>query len=230
MIPIACRQALHTIRGLVVLAVVSGCNSPRAPAAPASGAPSVGAKSSEPDLSFPRIVGVVLVSTTGKAPTSGGVVFLEDAPKQPGVALTAAVNVDHKEFSPFISVLTTGGTATFGNKDALTHHVFSPDLQKWDTGYLRQNETASRTFDSPGSVSLLCNIHPEMLGYLLVIPSTYFGKLGPKGEYAIADVPPGTYRVTAWSPRLPTATQPVTLGPTGVATANFELRPAGTTN
>ena len=211
--------------------MVSGCNGhARAPAASAAGAPSVGAESSEPDLSFPRIVGVVLVSTTGKAPTSGGVVFLEDAPKQPGAALTAAINVDHKEFSPFISVITTGGTATFGNKDALTHHVFSPDVQKWDTGYLKQNETASRTFDSAGPVSLLCNIHPEMLGYLLVIPSTYFGKLGPSGEYAIADVPPGTYRVTAWSPRLPTATQSVTLGPTGVATANFELRPAGTTN
>jgi hypothetical protein len=146
------------------------------------------------------------------------------------VATTAAINVDHKQFSPFISVITTGGTATFGNKDALTHHVFSPDVQKWDTGYLKQNETAARTFDSPGAVSLLCNIHPEMLGYLLVIPSTYFGTLGSSGEYAVADVPPGTYRVTAWSPRLPTATQSVTVGPTGVATANFELRPARTTN
>ncbi len=228
MISILCRQAPCTTLRAALLAVALSCNGP----VPASSPQSVisPAEASHPDLSFPRIVGVVHLSATGKSPTSGGVVFLEDALKQPGVATTAAINVDHKQFSPFISVITTGGTATFGNKDALTHHVFSPDVQKWDTGYLEQNETAARTFDAPGPVSLLCNIHPEMLGYLLVIPSTYFGTLGPSGEYAIADVPAGTYRVTAWSPRLPTATQSVTVGPTGVATANFELRPAGTTN
>jgi plastocyanin len=181
-------------------------------------------------LAGPRIVGTVLFSSTGKAPTSGGVVYLEDAPKQPGVATTAAVDVYHKEFSPFISVITTGGTVTFGNKDALTHHVFSPDLQKWDTGYLRKNDTAGRTFDSPGAIALLCNIHPEMLGFLLVIPSTYFGKQGIDGKYVIANVPSGTYRATAWAPGPLTPTQSVTVGPTGAVTASFELRPATTTN
>jgi plastocyanin len=231
MIPILFRQALRTTLGLAPAAVAFSCNSPPAPTSAASAGPrSAAAESSKLDLSFPRIVGIVLVSATGKAPTSGGVVFLEDAPKEPGVATTVAINVDHKAFSPFISIITTGGTATFGNKDALTHHVFSPDVPKWDTGYLKRDDTAARTFDSPGPIALLCNIHPEMLGYLLVIPSTYFGKLGPSGEYAIADVPPGTYRVTAWSPRLPTATQSVTVGPTGVVTAHFELRSIGTTN
>jgi plastocyanin len=231
MIPILCRQSLRTTLRAALAAGALACNGV-APASPASSRRSAvsPADSSKPDLSFPRIVGVVHVSTTGKAPTTGGAVFLEDAAKQPGMAMNAAIHVDHKEFSPFISVITTGGTATFGNNDALTHHVFSPDVPKWDTGYLKQNETAARTFDAPGPVSLLCNIHPEMLGYLLVIPSTYFGTLGPSGEYAIADVPPGTYRVTAWSPRLCTATRSVTLGPAGIATADFELRPAGSTN
>lgn len=231
MIPIRRRQVLSTTLHAALVGVVFACNPP-APASIASSPRSAAspAKSSSPDLSFPRITGQVLVSATGKAPTSGGVVFLEDGPKQPGVATTAAINVDHKQFSPFISVITTGGTVTFGNRDALTHHVFSPDVPKWDTGYIKRDETAERSFDSTGPVSLLCNIHPEMLGYLLVIPSTYFGMLGPAGEYAIADVPAGTYRVTAWSPRLPTETRSVTVGTTGIATANFELRPAGATN
>jgi plastocyanin len=232
MIPLRCRHTLHTTLGLAFAAAAFGCDSAPAPASPASGPRSAAspADSSRPDLSFPRIVGVVFVSTTRKAPTNGGVVFLEDAPKRPVVATTATINVEHKEFTPFISVIATGGTVIFGNEDALTHHVFSPDVPSWDTGYLKKNDTAARTFDSPGPIALLCNIHPEMLGYLLVIPSTYFGKLGPSGEYAIADVPPGKYRATAWSPRLPTATQSVTVGPTEVVTANFELLPAGTTN
>ena len=231
MTPTLCRPPLRATLRVALAAGAFACNgaTPASPAAsPRSAASPV--ESSRPDLSFPRIVGVVHVSTTEKAPTTGGVVFLEDALKEPGVATSAAINVDHKQFSPFISVITTGGTATFGNKDALTHHVFSPDVQSWDTGYLKQNETAARTFDAAGPVSLLCNIHPEMLGYLLVIPSTYFATLGPSGEYAITNLPPGTYRVTAWSPRLPTATQSVTVGSTGIATANFTLRPAGATN
>ena len=228
MISFRCPQAPRTTLCVALLAVAFSCNGPVPASVPQSVASP--AESSHPELSFPRIVGVVHFSATGKAPTSGGVVFLEDALKQPGVAMSAAINVDHKQFSPFISVITTGGTATFGNKDALTHHVFSPDVQKWDTGYLKQNETAARTFDSPGAVSLLCNIHPEMLGYLLVIPSTYFGKFGADGRYAIANVPPGTYKVTVWVPRTPTATQSVTVGPAGATTANFELPPASATN
>jgi plastocyanin len=231
MTAILCRQGIRTILGLAAAALTSGCNGPppRA-AAPGAGALPARAESSEPELSFPSIVGVVDVTTTGKAPTTGGVVFLEDAPKQAGAATTASINVDHKEFVPFISVITTGGSATFGNKDALTHHVFSPDIPKLDTGYIHQNETVARTFDSPAVVPLLCNIHPEMLGYLLVIPSTYFSKLGPSGEYAIAGVPPGTYRVTAWSPRLPTATKTAAVASTGVVTVNFDLPAAAPAN
>jgi plastocyanin len=231
MIAIFPRQASRMTVTLVA-AAIGGCNGTPAPASPASGVPSnvSPAGSSKESLTGPRIVGTVLLSTTGHAPPGGGVVYLEDAPKEPGVATTAAINVHHKEFSPFISVITTGGTVTFGNKDALTHHVFSPDLQQWDTGYLGKNDTAGRTFDSPGAVALLCNIHPEMLGYVLVIASTYFGKLGSDGKYVIASVPPGTYKATAWAPRMPTKTQSVTVGPTGAVTANFELHPASATN
>jgi plastocyanin len=219
----------YTLRATLALAAAgSGCNSTPAPASPAAAATST--SSTKVPLVVPNIVGTVLFSATGNPPASGGVVYLEDAPKQPGVATTATVDVNHKVFSPPIAVVTTGGTVTFGNKDALTHHVFSPDLKEWDTGYLRKGETAGRTFDSPGAVALLCNIHPEMLGYVLVIPSTYFGKLGADGKYVIANVPPGAYRATVWSPRLPTVTQLVTVPPTGVVTANFELRPAATTN
>jgi plastocyanin len=214
--------ALRAVLGLAAAAVTLGCNNTPAPASAARGQ-LAGERSRELPPPGSRIVGVVLLSSTGKPPTRGGVVYIEDAAKQEGVATTAAINIDHKEFTPFISVITTGGKVTFGNKDGLAHHVFSTDAPTWDTGYLRKNEAVAKTFDSPGAVALLCNIHPEMLGYLLVIPSTYFGKVGADGSYAVANVPPGTYRVTAWAPRAPRATQSIMVGPAGVVTANFSL-------
>ena len=209
------------------LLAAAGCNPAPRVASPQASAPSAPA-STPKEVPGPKIMGTVTLASTGKAPSTRGVVYLEDAPKQPGVATKAVVDVDHKNFSPFISVITTGGTVTFGNKDALTHHVFSPDVQKWDTGYLHKNDTAGKTFDTPGPVALLCNIHPEMLGYVLVIPSTYFGALEPDGKYVIGAVPPGTYKATAWAPRMLPSTQSVTVGPEGSVTANFELRPTET--
>lgn len=222
--PIARRQLIRVAAAVVGCAVL-GCNAAPGPASPAS-LPSAPAASAKAPAPAPKIVGTVLSATTHEPIRGGAVVYLEDAPKQPGVATSATIDVDHKEFRPLIAVITTGGSITFGNKDALTHHVFSPDIQQWDTGYLRKNDTAGRTFDAPGAIAVLCNIHPEMIGYVLVIPSTSFGMVGPEGRYSIAGVPPGTYRATAWAPHMQPTTQSVTVGSLGPATVAFELPPA----
>jgi plastocyanin len=218
------RQMLHAI---TIAAGTMGCGAPPAASPPSGAAAAASPIAPTAAATAPRIVGTVHLSSTHNPPASGGVVYIDDAPKQPGVATTATIDVDHKVFSPLITIITTGGTVTFRNKDALAHHVFSPDVAQWDTGYLRKNDTAGRTFDSPGAVALLCNIHPEMIGYVLVIPSTYFGKLGADGTYVVSNLPPGTYKATAWVPRMPTVTQSVTVGTTGAVTANFEVHPEG---
>jgi len=219
------RSTLHLALVAAAAPIGFGCSGAPAPVVQAA---SSGAHPSDPVPAVPKIIGRVLLSATGKPPPAGGVVYLEDAPKQPGVATTATIDFDHKAFSPAIAVITAGGTVTFGNKDSLSHHVFSPDVADWDTGFVGKGATSVRRFDKVGAIALLCNIHPEMLGYLLVIPSTAFGKLGVDGTYVITSVPPGTYRATLWSPRLPTVTQSVTVPDEGAATANFELRPTST--
>jgi len=208
------------------LALCSACSPSPSPTSPAGGSASsapTGATAKMPP--GPKLVGA-LTTNAGDPWTAGGVVYLEDAPKQPGVALSAEIDVRNKVFTPNIGVVTTSGTVTFGNKDALTHHVFSPDIPAWDTGYLQKNDTASRRFDAPGAFALLCNIHPEMVGYVLVVPSTYFGRVGSDGKYVIPGLPSGTYRATAWVPRLPSVTQSVTIPSRGSTTANFVVPPA----
>jgi plastocyanin len=201
----------------------TGCNATPSPSSPpAASAP----MSSAAPAARPRVVGTVTwVPETTKKPT--GIVYVEDALKQPGAAMSADIAIKNKDLTPFIAVMTAGGTVTFANRDALTHHIFSPELPGWDSGYLSKDQTTPKRFDTAGSYSLLCNIHPEMLSYLVVIPSTYLGRIGTDGKYAIADLPPGTYRVTAWGPRMQSVTQPVTVGATGVTKADFELHPLG---
>src|SRR5208283_1625321 len=106
--------------------------------------------------------------------------------------------------------------------DPVTHNVFSPDGDKWNLGEIPQNGSVVKRFDTPGNYTVLCNLHPSMLAYLVVSPSSYFARTSPEGRFEIRNVPAGTYHVTAWVPRLKAATQPVAL--TGAeSTVNFNL-------
>ena len=65
------------------------------------------------------------------------------------------------------------------------------------------------TFKKAGEYTLLCNLHPNMVGYVVVSPSSYFAKTNKEGGFTIKDVPNGTYKITAWAPRLQAITQSV---------------------
>ncbi len=211
-------RRLHATLAVAGALASFGCNSTPSPSSPAAPAASTPAPAIHPSITGT----VAWLPETTKKPT--GVVYVDDAIRQPGAAMTADIAIKNKELTPFIAVVTTGGTVTFANRDALTHHVFSPELPGWDSGYLSKDQTTPKRFDTAGSYSMLCNIHPEMLSYLVVIPSTYFGRIGSDGKYAIGSVPPGTYRLTAWGPRMQPVTQSVTVSAgAGVTRADFEL-------
>jgi plastocyanin len=108
-------------------------------------------------------------------------------------------------FSPHILVVEVGTTVDFLNSDKVAHNVFWPSLMQggkklpgknlgtWPTG-----EKRSFKFDQPGVASLLCNVHPEMAGYIVVVPTPYHATTDKSGNYKIENVPDGAYKVVAW--------------------------------
>jgi hypothetical protein len=125
-------------------------------------------------------------------------------------------------FAPFVAVVPLGGRIVFHNSDPFPHNVYSPDNEKFDMGAIPQNQARARTFKSPGAYTVLCNLHPGMIGYVLVTPSSYFAKADAKGHYKLKDVPNGTYKVTAWAPRQQSVTQSITVK-SGDVVRDFEL-------
>jgi hypothetical protein len=58
------------------------------------------------------------------------------------------------------------------------------------------------TFEHSGVVSLGCNIHDHMLGYILIVDSSVFGKTNEDGFVSLSLDNPEEYSINIWSPRI----------------------------
>ena len=106
-------------------------------------------------------------------------------------------------FSPHVMVIQQGTTVEFLNSDNVQHNAFwtgiggdkkaGPNLGTWPKG-----EKRAFTFSKSGVVPILCNVHPEMTGFVIVSPTPYFAETDDNGNYKIKDVPDGSYTLTAW--------------------------------
>jgi plastocyanin len=177
-----------------------------------------------PPTAVPRgnVVGAVTTHPAGLQAQS--VVYLEDGPLEDSPSRLQTVTIANRQmnFIPYVSVVAVGGKVVFANEDPFPHNVFSPDGDKFNMGNIPQNGAHVRVFKNAGVYSLLCNLHPGMLGYLLVTPSTWASRVDGKGKFVMKHVPNGTYKVTAWAPRLAAQTQSVTVAD-GDVTVNFDL-------
>jgi plastocyanin len=129
---------------------------------------------------------------------------------------------------PHILVTQTGSTVDFLNSDKVAHNVFWPSIQSGgkkgpghNLGTWPQGEKRSFKFDQAGVVPVLCNVHPEMSGYIVVVPTPYFAETDASGAFKIENLPDGQYTITAWHEGAKTQSKPVAVS--GDAKADFTL-------
>ncbi|MGB7623917.1 MAG: carboxypeptidase regulatory-like domain-containing protein [Terriglobia bacterium] len=128
------------------------------------------------------------------------------------------VVIDQKKmtFIPHVLVVLKGTVVDFLNSDSVGHNVYWPSVGgnkklAFNLGTWPQGVKKSFTFKDLGAAPLLCNVHPEMSGYVVVVATPYFAVTGKDGEYEIKDVPPGNYTLKTWSEEGKPATQAVTV-------------------
>jgi hypothetical protein len=68
---------------------------------------------------------------------------------------------------------------------------------------------------------MLCNVHPEMQAFIVVVPTPFFIVSKADGSYSIPNVPDGSYTLKVWHPKLKGTQRPVTVA--GSTEASFEL-------
>jgi plastocyanin len=138
------------------------------------------------------------------APVEDAVVFLRPLADQkpPGrPPLPASIEQHDREFVPYLTVVQTGATVRFPNQDPIRHHVYSFSQPKKFEIKLYAGDGPQIVFDKPGVVTLGCNVHDWMLGYVFVVDTPWFAKTGSDGSARIEDVADGDYEVRLWHPR-----------------------------
>jgi plastocyanin len=129
-------------------------------------------------------------------------------------------------FQPHILVVSVGTTVEFLNSDNVAHNVFWGSISGnkklgHNMGTWPKGEKKPFKFDQPGVVALLCNVHPEMSGYIIVTPTPYSAETDASGDFTIPGVPDGSYTVTAWHEGAKNQSKPVTVS--GGASVAFTL-------
>ncbi|MGD0179398.1 MAG: plastocyanin/azurin family copper-binding protein [Terriglobales bacterium] len=129
-------------------------------------------------------------------------------------------------FVPHIVVVQQGTTVEFLNSDNVQHNVFWTSISGdkkagHNLGTWPKGEKRPFTFDKAGVVPLLCNVHPEMAGYLVVSPTPYFAETDDSGAYKIKDVPDGSYTIIVWHEGAKNQSKPVTVA--GDTKADFTV-------
>lgn len=128
-------------------------------------------------------------------------------------------------FIPHVIAVQQGTTVDFLNSDPVGHNVYWPSISgnkklSHNLGTWPKGEKKPFQFNDLGTASLLCNVHPEMSGYVVVVPTSYFAVTDKEGNFEIKNVPAGKYTLKTWSEDGKPTTQAVDLSG---ATATVEL-------
>src|SRR5215467_2792489 len=158
-------------------------------------------------------VGLLLLSSLAGAQKLSGVIqgggpsaiVLEPVPAKAFPPSSQTVTLDQRglKFVPMLLVIQQGTTVEFKNSDTVSHNIFWPSISGdkklgHNLGTAPSGQSQKFKFTTPGSLAVLCNIHPEMSANIVVSPSPYFAQTDATGTFSINDVPEGTYKATVW--------------------------------
>lgn len=136
-------------------------------------------------------------------PVAGAVVSLHgealplsDAPR------SAVIDQVRVQFAPRVSVVETGASVSFPNSDDVLHHVYSfSPAKRFELPLYSGRPASPVVFDQPGVVVLGCNIHDQMIAYVVVLDTPVHAVTGADGV-AVLEAPAGEYALQVWHERL----------------------------
>jgi plastocyanin len=154
--------------------------------------------------------------TVAGAPAAAVVVYLVPSEASAPVAIAPiTVEMDQRElhFVPHVIVASPGSTIAFTNSDRVMHNVFHPPKggSAFDLGLFGPGERRGFVFDHEGAFVVFCHVHPEMVGYVVVLATPWRTTTDETGRFSFENVPAGSYVLRTWSSKLQEHSQQVSV-------------------
>lgn len=143
----------------------------------------------------------VQVQHSSGQPVAGAVVFLESAAASAAVKPGATANIIQRNttFIPEVLVIPRGTAVTFPNQDTVRHHVYSfSPIKQFEIKLYVGTPTDPVVFEQSGVAALGCNIHDQMIAWVVVLDTPYYSYSADNGLAVLNDVPAGDYTLRVW--------------------------------
>ena len=177
-------------------------------------------------ISYSQITGKVVTESGKTKYKANTVVYIENAAGNfSPPAKHPQMDQKNLTFIPRVLPVLAGSTVDFLNNDDVLHNVFCPDkCSKFDLGSYGRGVVKSYKYDKIGCQSVvLCNVHPEMEAYIIVLQNPYFSVTDKDGNFSIKGVPAGKYTLCVWNEKLKSAPKQITVPPSGKLDIDFTL-------
>ncbi|HLF14068.1 MAG TPA: hypothetical protein VI932_04190 [Bacteroidota bacterium] len=168
------------------------------------------------------------VKAKGARHGGDAVVYIDSIPGKKFDPPKEHAKMDQKNltFIPHVLPILAGTAVDYLNSDDVLHNVFTPEkcAEKFNLGTWPKGQVRSYTFKEPGCIPvMLCNVHPEMEAYILVLGTPYYAVSAKDGSYALKDIPPGKYTLKIWHEKLKGDAKEITVPESGEMEMNFEI-------
>ena len=129
------------------------------------------------------------------------VVYLVDIKSGKAVPATPITLTNIKcAFAPHVAVGVKGGKIIQKNDDPIFHniHTYINGKTAFNIGLPEKGSSVTKPLLRDGLMEVTCDSHPWMHGFVQILDHPYGAVTNAKGEFAIKDIPAGTYTVEAW--------------------------------
>jgi plastocyanin len=127
-------------------------------------------------------------------------------------------------FLPHILPIPVGANVLFPNRDKVDHNVFSMSrTKKFNLGSYKPGTSKKVIFNKPGIVELRCDVHAEMIAYIMVMKNPLYAITDKHGKFKITDAPPGKVLIKTWHEKLKNGKRKAVVPSEGEITVNIDL-------
>ena len=136
----------------------------------------------------------------------------------------AYITQKEQTFIPHVLPITPGTKVFFLNEDQFFHNVYSatPRL-RFNIGRRAPGNAYGQVIKKPGIITLNCDIHAHMKGFVLCLNTNFFTRVDANGNYNMDKIPSGKYRLECFHPEFGNKTLTIVLEEKANIVQNIDL-------